>query len=98
MTFATAVVIVAYFDLSAWANDQMETVMANQESNESIWSTWWVRSLLALAGSTFAASIGYTSFYTGANSANQVLLGFQLGVWIATVFHCMIRDYLFESI
>lgn len=97
MMFASSIVLASFLDFNSWVNESAESIMANGDSG-SLWESWWVRTLLALLGALFTAFIGYTSFYTGANSGNQILLGFQLGIWIALVFHFMVRDWLFKTI
>lgn len=88
MLFATAITLAAFFDF----NGVQQAKPVEERTN------WVIRSLILIAIGGFCSLVGYATFFTGANSSNQILLGAQIGVWLAVVFHIMIRDSLLDLV
>ena len=57
----------------------------------------WTVGLFMVWVCAFAWAIlqGYSRFILGYHSWNQILYGWQLGVWLACVFHVLLREMIY---
>ena len=62
MVLAVALTHAVWLDYNACAS-------AQQQNDDSAWSSWWVRAALLLLGEIFCVLVGFTCFFTGANSS-----------------------------
>lgn len=63
-------------------------------STQSKWNTKMVRLGLLLVALTFGITIGYSRLFLGVHSIDQVIYGWNIGLWYAFTFHFLIGEPL----
>lgn len=63
--------------------------------NGSFFQPLWVRLIALLVAILFSFTIGYSRIFLGAHAWNQLLFGWQLGLWLALTFFVCYRDSVF---
>jgi len=56
------------------------------------------KSLVILLAFSYSTVIGFVRYYEKADTLNQVLFGWALGIWLAIIFAVFVRDRLFTHV
>ena len=56
------------------------------------------KTLVISAAIFYSCSVGFARFYEQADTLNQVMFGWALGIWLAVTFAAFVRDPLYDHI
>ena len=76
--------------LTLWL-DFNERVGLNSESK---FRAWYFRVGALLLAFTFTFTIGYSRLFLGVHSWNQLLFGWQLGIWLALTYFFCLKEWI----
>ena len=64
----------------------------------SYMAKWYTKVLFLIVALTFGATIGYSRVFLGVHSWNQVLFGWQLGLWLALTLHFCFKQSIVRNL